>query len=168
MHGAALTVGVFLVLAGAAHAGQPVTPLKAPLTTRGYKVPVKNVPKTKTYTVGSTTLVPVVRAKALAPAHAPIQATRPRKPPVVRPVTRVKVRTLPRTSLGHGSSITLLKAALLSGSSLRQPIPVERRVRVRLQTRTHPVAREPSPQPSLLRTLQYQFDLVQMSEALGQ
>ena len=176
----ALTVGLFLVLSGAARAGQPVPPPKAPLTTRGYKVPVvKNVPITKTYSVPKTTVVPVKAVLTTTPAPT-IQTSRPGKPPVVtttaRPVfrvTRVKVRTQTHASLGHGSSISLLKAALLSGSTLhapavRRPLQVERRVTVRLQTRTRPRQHETSPQPSLLRTLQYQFDLVQMSEALGQ
>ena len=188
MRDLALTVGVLLFLSGPARAGQPVPQPKAPLTTRGYKVPVtvvKSAPKTKTYVAPSvlskkTITVPVKVAlpKTLTPIHTAIQATQVNKPPVTvttpRPITRVahiKVRTL--ASPGHGSSISLLKAALLSGSTLgtpagRRAFRVERRIQVRLPTRPRTVQHEMSPQPSLLRTLQYQFDLVQMSEALGQ
>jgi hypothetical protein len=186
MRDLALAVGVVLVLSGPAHAGQPVPQPKAPLTTRGYKVPVtvvKNVPKTKTYLVPSVLLkkttvpVKVTLPKTVTPIHTALQASPVNKPPVIvttpRPISRVthiKVRTL---SPGHGSSISMLKAALLSGSSHGAPavhgtLQLERRVQLRLQRPPRQVRRETSPQPSLLRTLQYQFDLVQMSEALGQ
>ena len=184
------TVGVLLVLSGSARAGQPVPQPKAPLVTRGYKVAVtvvKSSPKpysvpsvlpmktmtvpVKSVLVKSVTIKPVLPKVAthttlLQVTHpTPVTVTMPRR---VTRVTHIKVRTLSQT---HGSSISLLKAALLSSSSLGTPVhprQVERRVQTRLQPRPRRAQREATPQPSLLRTLQYQFDLVQMSEALGQ